>query len=101
MISGTVNSCGMLHIRALRVGKDTALAQIVKLVENAQVRVPGQQGCSLCPCILHGCCSQRTTWVRNRLMVLLPASASPSFSPCPFSCHCPHPDVQGTHPGLR
>jgi cation transport ATPase len=36
VIQGTVNCGGVLRIRALRVGKDTTLSQIVKLVENAQ-----------------------------------------------------------------
>lgn len=38
VIGGTVNGSGVLHMRAARVGADTALAQIVRLVENAQVR---------------------------------------------------------------
>lgn len=32
----TINTFGVLRIRATRVGKDTALSQIVKLVEDAQ-----------------------------------------------------------------
>ena len=36
-IGGTVNCGGVLLVRALRVGKDTTLSQIVQLVENAQV----------------------------------------------------------------
>jgi Cu+-exporting ATPase len=36
VIGGTVNTAGSATIRATRVGKDTALAQIVQLVEDAQ-----------------------------------------------------------------
>ena len=36
VIGGTLNRSGMLRLRATRVGKDTALSQIIKLVEEAQ-----------------------------------------------------------------
>src|SRR5699024_4113816 len=36
VIGATINKNGSLQIRASKVGKDTALAQIVKVVEDAQ-----------------------------------------------------------------
>jgi Cu+-exporting ATPase len=36
VIGGTLNRSGMLRFRATRVGRDTALSQIIKLVEEAQ-----------------------------------------------------------------
>ena len=36
LIGGTLNRSGLLHCRATRVGADTSLAQIIRLVEEAQ-----------------------------------------------------------------
>ncbi len=43
VVGGTVNMEGMLVIRAERVGSDTVLAQIIKLVEDAMGRKPPMQ----------------------------------------------------------
>jgi Cu+-exporting ATPase len=37
VIGGTVNENGVLHIKATRVGSESALSQIVRLVESAQM----------------------------------------------------------------
>ncbi|WP_406307602.1 heavy metal translocating P-type ATPase [Streptomyces sp. NBC_00885] len=44
VVGATINANGTLRVRAARVGSDTALAQIVKLVQEAQnSKAPGQR----------------------------------------------------------
>ncbi|MDX6245263.1 MAG: P-type Cu2+ transporter [Frankiales bacterium] len=44
VVGATINTAGSLRIRATKVGADTALAQIVKLVQEAQnSKAPGQR----------------------------------------------------------
>ncbi|KAI7987143.1 putative copper-transporting ATPase HMA5 [Camellia lanceoleosa] len=44
VIGGTVNENGVLHIKATRVGSESALSQIVRLVESAQMaKAPAQK----------------------------------------------------------
>ena len=37
MIGGTINQTGVFRMRAVRVGDETALAQIFRMVEDAQL----------------------------------------------------------------
>ncbi len=44
VIGATVNQAGLLHVRATKVGKDTFLSQVIKLVEECQgSKVPIQE----------------------------------------------------------
>jgi len=43
VVGGTINKNGVLTIRATKIGKDTALAQIIRLVETAQGSKPPVQ----------------------------------------------------------
>jgi Cu+-exporting ATPase len=101
VIGGTVNVGGPLRVRTSRVGADTALAQIVRLVESAQLRhVP-------------------LRFVRDVLVQLVGRQARRmsggcgKMLPCSFSCTCglpctpaynlvplPLPVQQGAHPGV-
>jgi P-type Cu+ transporter len=43
IVGGTINQNGILRFKALKIGKDTVLSQIIKLVENAQGSRPPVQ----------------------------------------------------------
>ena len=43
VVGATINKSGALHVRATKVGRDTTLSQIVRLVEDAQTKKPSIQ----------------------------------------------------------
>jgi cation transport ATPase len=50
VIDGTLNMNGVMHIWAMRVGRDTALAQIINLAEAAQMTKAPIQKFADCVC---------------------------------------------------
>jgi P-type E1-E2 ATPase len=50
VIDGTLNMNGVMHIQAMRVGRNTALAQIINLVEAAQMTKAPIQKFADCVC---------------------------------------------------
>jgi Cu2+-exporting ATPase len=73
-VGATINTVGSLRARAVAVGADTALAQVVKLVQEAQnSKAPAQR---LADAPRHGSCSS-PSWAAR------PPSPFGSFSPAP------------------
>lgn len=44
VVGGTINQNGIIRFKAMKIGKDTVLSQIIKLVEDAQSSKPAVQG---------------------------------------------------------
>lgn len=76
-IGGTVNVGGPLRLRVARVGADTALAQIVRLVEAAQVR------CGAVRCLLRYAAAAHPVRACARGWPTAPRHAPP---PLPLRC---------------
>ncbi|KAJ6933592.1 hypothetical protein NC651_008861 [Populus alba x Populus x berolinensis] len=68
VIGGTLNENGVLHIKATRVGSDSALSQIVRLIESAQLaKAPVQKFADtisryFVPLVIILSCSTWLTW---------------------------------------
>ena len=76
MIGATINRNGTLRVRATKVGADTALAQIVKLVQEAQnSKAPGQRLADraafwlVLVALIGGVADASLVWLRGRRVV--------------------------------
>lgn len=66
VIGGTINGNGVLHVKATRVGSETALSQIVRLVEAAQLaKAPIQKFADLISRFFVPLVSNNTTYFSN------------------------------------
>lgn len=86
VIGGTVNQNGMILIKATRVGKDTALARIVQLIEEAQLQKAPIQAFAdrvssvFVPCVLVASAVTFILWMSLASTKVVPTSWIPAGS---------------------
>jgi Cu+-exporting ATPase len=86
VIGGTVNQNGMILVKATRVGKDTALARIVQLIEEAQLQKAPIQAFAdrvssiFVPCVLIAAAVTFILWMSLSSTQIVPAAWIPPGS---------------------
>lgn len=86
VIGGTVNQNGMIWMKATRVGKDTALARIVQLIEEAQLQKAPIQAFAdrvssvFVPCVLIAAAVTFVLWMSLASTKVVPPSWIPAGS---------------------
>ena len=84
VMGGTVNKQGMLLIKATHIGTESALSQIIKLVEDAQTsKVSSSTDMHIC--IISSSSSSSASLPFNAWLIKLPATLYPSLFQCPSS----------------
>jgi P-type Cu+ transporter len=112
VIGATINRSGLLKVRAEKVGQDTALAQIVRLVEEAQIgRAPVQRladriASVFVPLVIAAALSAGLSWylfghIRPDLAVLVFVSVVVISCPCALGIATPAALLVGTSKGAQ
>lgn len=112
VIGGTINKTGMLKARATKVGQDTTLAQIVKLVEEAQIgRAPIQKladrvAAYFVPAVIIIALSSALAWyfignIKLQFSLLAFVSVTVIACPCALGIATPAALLVGTSKGAQ
>jgi len=94
VIGATINTSGMLRIRATRVGRDTFLSQMVKMVKDAQADKPPIQRFAdrvsnyFVPVVLLVAAGTFIVWLLTASSAPVAKALSAAVAVCVISCPC-------------